>query len=58
VAEAREARLARVARADIRLVGVNAYRGEAAVLTVKRAPVKRTGPLQFKRLSNPFEGTP
>jgi methylmalonyl-CoA mutase len=58
VAEAREVRLARVARADIRLVGVNAYRGEAAVLTVKRAPVKRTGPLQFKRLSNPFEGTP
>ena len=55
VAEARESRLARVARADIKLVGVNAFRGEATTATVKRAPVKRTGPLTFKRLSSPFE---
>lgn len=55
VAEAREARLARVARGDIRLIGVNAFRGEATTATVKRAPVKRTGPLTFKRLSEPFE---
>lgn len=55
IAEAREARLARVARGDIPLIGVNAFRGEAATATVKRAPVKRTGPLTFKRLSEPFE---
>jgi methylmalonyl-CoA mutase len=55
VAEAREARLARVARGNIRLIGVNAFRGEATTATVKRAPVKRTGPLTFKRLSEPFE---
>lgn len=58
VAEAREARLARVARGDIRLVGVNAFRGEATMATVKRAPVKRTGPLTYKRLSVPFEAAP
>jgi methylmalonyl-CoA mutase len=58
VAEAREARLARVARGDIRLVGVNAFRGEAMTATVKRAPVKRTGPLTYKRLSEPFEAAP
>jgi methylmalonyl-CoA mutase len=52
VAEAREARLA---RGDIRLIGVNAFRGEATTATVKRAPVKRTGPLTYKRLSEPFE---
>ena len=57
IAEAREARLARVARGDIKLIGVNAYRGEATMATVKRAPVKRTGPLTFRRLSAPFEAT-
>lgn len=56
IAEAREARLARVAGSDIKLIGVNAFRGEAAAATVKRAPVKRTGPLTFKRLSAEFEG--
>lgn len=55
VAEAREARLARVARADIPLIGVNAFRGEVATATIKRALVKRTGPLTFKRLAEPFE---
>jgi methylmalonyl-CoA mutase len=55
VAEAREARLARVSRADIPLIGVNAFRGDATTATVKRAPVKRTGPLSFRRLSEPFE---
>ena len=58
VAEAREARLARVARGDVRLIGVNAFRGEAMTATVKRAPVKRTGPLTYKRLSEPFEAAP
>jgi methylmalonyl-CoA mutase len=58
VAETREARLARVARSDIKLIGVNAYRGEATMATVKRAPVKRTGPLTFRRLSAPFEAAP
>jgi methylmalonyl-CoA mutase len=55
IAESREARLARVARGDISLIGVNAFRGEAATATIKRTPVKRTGPLTFKRLSEPFE---
>lgn len=55
IAEAREARLARVARSDIKLIGVNAYRGEATGATVRRAMVKRTGPLTFKRLSEAFE---
>lgn len=58
VAEAREARLARVARGDIRLVGVNAFRDGSGTATVKRAPVKRTGPLTFKRVASPFEDLP
>jgi methylmalonyl-CoA mutase len=58
IAEAREARLARVARGDIKLIGINAFRGEAAAAAVKRAPVKRTGPLTFKRLSADFERAP
>jgi hypothetical protein len=40
------------------MVGVNAFRGEATAATVRLAPVKRTGPLTFKRLSAPFEETP
>lgn len=58
IAEAREARLARTARGDIKLVGVNAFRGETATATVKRALVKRTGPLTFKRIPSIFEGAP
>jgi methylmalonyl-CoA mutase len=58
IAETREARLARVARGDIKIIGVNAFRGGATTATVRRAPVKRTGPLTFKRLSAPFEASP
>lgn len=58
IAEAREARLARTARGDIKLVGVNAFRGDTAAATVKRALVKRTGPLTFKRIPAIFEGAP
>jgi len=58
IAETRETRLARVARGDVKMVGVNAFRGEATAATVRLAPVKRTGPLTFKRLSAPFEKTP
>lgn len=58
IAEAREARLARTARGDIKLVGVNAFRGETATATVRRALVKRTGPLTFKRIPAIFESAP
>lgn len=58
IAEAREARLARTARGDIKFVGVNAFRGEVATATVRRALVKRTGPLTFKRIPALFEGAP
>jgi methylmalonyl-CoA mutase len=58
IAEAREARLARVARSEVKMIGVNAFRGEATTATVKRVPVKRTGPLTFKRLSEQFESAP
>lgn len=58
VAEAREARLARVARGDIPLLGVNVYRGDTVTASVKRGLVKRTGPLTFKRLAEPFEAVP
>ena len=58
VAEAREARIARVAARDVTMVGVNAYLRDgatAAAIRTKRVPVGRTETLRFRRLSEPFE---
>ena len=58
VAEVREARIARVSARDLTMVGVNAYvpdEAEPPAIRTKRAPVSRTEPLRFRRLSEPFE---
>jgi methylmalonyl-CoA mutase len=58
IAEAREARLLRMARRDLRMIGVNAYTGDdsPAARPTRRAPGRQT--LVFERLSEAFETAP
>jgi methylmalonyl-CoA mutase len=56
VAEAREARIARAASGETKIVGVNAYaEGKTAPANVRRTPAGPSARLVFKRVAEIFE---